>query len=72
VISTSTSTSTRRCKRKNPSLTPADFLLTEPIVTALSAWIGFAWACIFLGGTSVILVFEQYGFNAGELGSMQA
>jgi hypothetical protein len=41
-------------------------------VTALSAWIGFAWACIFLGGTSVILVFEQYGFNAGALGSMQA
>jgi hypothetical protein len=50
---------------------PVDYLITEPIVSALSAWIGFAWACIFLGGTSLLLVFEQYGFNSGELGSFQ-
>jgi hypothetical protein len=49
----------------------AEFLVTEPIVTALSAWIGFAWAMIFLGGTSVMLVFQQYGWNQGLLGAAQ-
>lgn len=48
------------------------FLVTEPIVTALSLWIGFAWTCVFLGGTSLLLVFGQYGFNYGQLGSFQA
>ena len=50
----------------------AEYLLTEPIVLALSAWIGFAWACIFLGGTSVLLVFKQYGFDDGQAGLIQA
>lgn len=49
----------------------AEFLLTEPIVTALSTWIGFAWACLFLGLTSVGLVFRGYGFNDGQAGTMQ-
>lgn len=48
-----------------------EYLFTEPIVSALSTWIGFAWAMIFLGGTSVGLVFKQYGWNQGQLGMAQ-
>ena len=40
-------------------------------MTALSAWIAFAWSTIFLGQTSTLLVFEEYGFNVGELGLIQ-
>lgn len=50
----------------------AEYLVTEPIVSALSAWIGFAWACIFLSQSSILLVFESYGFNAAQAGSFQA
>nr|XP_031862231.1 uncharacterized protein CI109_002196 [Kwoniella shandongensis]KAA5529303.1 hypothetical protein CI109_002196 [Kwoniella shandongensis] len=50
---------------------PLQYLCTEPIVTALSAWIGFAWACIFLGGSSIILVFESYGFNVAQAASFE-
>lgn len=39
---------------------------------ALTLWIGFAWGIIFLGGTSTILVFQQYGFSPGEAGSIQS
>lgn len=49
----------------------AEYLVTEPIVSALSAWIGFAWACIFLSQSSILLVFESYGFNAAQAGSFQ-
>ncbi|KAL7419186.1 hypothetical protein Q5752_006023 [Cryptotrichosporon argae] len=42
---------------------PLQYLITEPIVTAVSLWIGFAWSIIFLGGTAVLLVFESYGFS---------
>lgn len=38
---------------------------------ALSIWIGFAWACVFLGGTSVSLVFSQYGWSWGAIGAAQ-
>lgn len=48
------------------------YLSTEPIVTALSIWIGFAWACLFLSTASTLLVFGQYGWNVGQLGSIQA
>ena len=54
----------------NPLLT-LEFLFTETIVSALSIWIGFAWAMVFLSGTSVMLVFQQYGWNQGQLGMMQ-
>lgn len=50
---------------------PLEFLFTEPIVTAISLWIGFAWGCVFLGGTSVTLTFEQYGWSRGQLGTAQ-
>ncbi|KAK1924866.1 MSF transporter [Papiliotrema laurentii] len=50
---------------------PLKFLVTEPIVTAVSMWFGFAWGCVFMGGTSVTLTFEQYGWNRGQLGSAQ-
>lgn len=49
-----------------------EYLCTEPIVTALSVWIGFAWAVIYLGGTATMLVFRQYGFSDGQTGSIQA
>ncbi|KAK4686907.1 hypothetical protein P7C73_g3215, partial [Tremellales sp. Uapishka_1] len=51
---------------------PLQYLVTEPIVSALSAWIGFAWAVIFMSGTATLLVFDQYGFNTGQAGSMIA
>lgn len=49
----------------------SEYLVTEPIVAALSTWIAFAWACVFLGGTSYILVFSQYGWNVGQASSVQ-
>lgn len=45
--------------------------MTEPIVSALSIWIAFAWAMVFLSGTSVMLVFQQYGWSTGQLGLAQ-
>jgi uncharacterized membrane protein len=48
------------------------YLATEPIVTALAVWIGFAWSCLFLSAASTLLVFRQYGWNVGQLGSIQA
>jgi len=51
---------------------PLQYLFTEPIVTVLSLWIGFAWAVIYLGGTATILVFRQYGLSDGQVGSIQA
>ncbi|WVQ64102.1 uncharacterized protein L199_002262 [Kwoniella botswanensis] len=50
---------------------PFQYLLTEPIVSALSAWIGFAWSCVFMFGSSVILVFEAYGFNPAQAASFE-
>lgn len=47
------------------------FLVTEPIVSALSIWIAFAWAMVFLSGTSVMLVFQQYEWSTGQLGLAQ-
>ena len=51
--------------------TVSEFLLTEPIVTALSIWIAFVWACTFLGGTSDVLVFSSYGFSSGQANTFQ-
>jgi hypothetical protein len=51
---------------------PVVYLATEPIVTALAVWIGFAWSCLFLSAASTLLVFRQYGWNVGQLGSIQA
>jgi hypothetical protein len=48
------------------------YLATEPIVTALAVWVGFAWSCLFLSAASTLLVFRQYGWNIGQLGSIQA
>lgn len=46
-------------------------MLTEPIVTAICLWIGFNWSCIYLGMSSTLLVFGQYGWNPGWLGTVQ-
>ncbi|WRT68828.1 uncharacterized protein IL334_005808 [Kwoniella shivajii] len=51
---------------------PFQYLATEPIVTALSAWIGFAWSVVFIFQSSVILVFESYGFNPAQAASFEA
>jgi len=37
-------------------------------VSAISLWIGFAWGCIFLGTSSTLLVFGQYGWSSGMTG----
>ncbi|KAL1410927.1 hypothetical protein Q8F55_001870 [Vanrija albida] len=42
---------------------PLQYLFTEPIVAAVSLWIGFAWATIWLGTSSTLLVFGQYGWD---------
>ncbi|CED83908.1 Synaptic vesicle transporter SVOP and related transporters (major facilitator superfamily) [Phaffia rhodozyma] len=47
---------------------PLIFLFTEPIVSAISLWVGFVWGCLFLFINSVAMVFGQYGFNSGESG----
>lgn len=47
---------------------PMQYLLTEPIVTAISLWIGFAWGVVFLGTSSTLLVFGQYTSNPGLVG----
>lgn len=49
-------------------LRPLQFLCTEPIVTAMSLWIGFAWSCIYLGSSATLAVFSQYGWNSGVTG----
>ncbi|TXT06467.1 uncharacterized protein COLE_05798 [Cutaneotrichosporon oleaginosum] len=50
------------------AIRPLQYLLTEPIVTAISLWIGFAWGAVFLGTSSVLLVFGQYTDNPGLVG----
>lgn len=50
---------------------PLKFLFTEPIVSAICLWIGFAWGCIFLSASSTLLVFGQYGWNSGVTGSSE-
>ncbi|GAA6061662.1 hypothetical protein JCM10212_000845 [Sporobolomyces blumeae] len=46
---------------------PLLYLLTEPIVTALALWVGFAWGSVFLLVGTIAHVFaETYGFNKGE------
>jgi hypothetical protein len=50
----------------------SEFLAGEPIVGALSLWVGFSFGVIYLGGTATILVFRQYGFSDGQTGSVQA
>lgn len=53
------------------SLLIAEYLFVEPIVSAMSLWIGFAWGCIFLGTSSVLLVFRQYGWSSGLTGTSE-
>lgn len=45
------------------------YLATEPIVLAISLWIGAAWATLFLFVNSAGLIFAQYGFDIGEQSS---
>ena len=42
---------------------PAWWLISEPIVTCFSLWIGFLWGSIFLLLESVPIVFEVYGWT---------
>lgn len=37
----------------------------------MSLWVGFAWGCVFLGTSSVLLVFGQYGWNSGLRGTAE-
>lgn len=56
---------------KTSAVRPLAYLFTEPIVTAISLWIGFAWGVVFLGTSSTLLVFSQYGWSWGMTGVMQ-
>jgi MFS family permease len=42
---------------------PAWWLISEPVVTSFSLWIGFLWGCVFLLLESVPIVFQQYGWT---------
>lgn len=47
---------------------PLIYLTTEPIVIALSIWVGFAWGIVFLSTGTVLHVFEKtYDFTQGLL-----
>jgi hypothetical protein len=48
------------------AIRPLVFLCTEPITTALSVWISFAWGVLYLFLESIPLVFEPYGFIAAK------
>jgi hypothetical protein len=63
--------STLECPIASVLTTTTEYLFTEPIVSALSLWIGFAWSCIYLGMSSTLLVFEQYHWPPGILGLSQ-
>ncbi|BGP13809.1 hypothetical protein JCM10213v2_001747 [Rhodosporidiobolus nylandii] len=52
-------------------LRPLTYLFTEPIVAALSLWVGFAWGMVFLFVGAIAHVFtETYGFNQGQAGTV--
>ncbi len=59
-------------KIKVSCVRPIQFMFTEPIVTAICLWIGFNWSCIYLGMSSTLLVFGQYGWHPGWLGTINA
>lgn len=48
------------------AIRPLVYLCTEPITTALSLWISFAWGVLYLFLESIPLVFEPYGFVAAN------
>jgi MFS family permease len=45
---------------------PAWWLISEPIVTFFSLWIGFLWGTIFLLLESVPIVFDVYGWTESQ------
>jgi len=47
---------------------PFIYLFTEPVILALSAWVGMAWATIFLLLSSVPIVFREYGWSQPQIG----
>ncbi|KAL8276324.1 hypothetical protein RQP46_011290 [Phenoliferia psychrophenolica] len=50
---------------------PLVYLFTEPIVMALSLWIGFAWGMVFLFVGAITHVFQKtYGFSQGQAGTV--
>lgn len=50
---------------------PLLYLFTEPIVMAISIWIGFAWGMVFLFVGAVSHVFRvTYGFSQGQGGTV--
>ncbi|GAA5848440.1 hypothetical protein JCM8547_004514 [Rhodosporidiobolus lusitaniae] len=50
---------------------PLLYLFTEPIVAALSLWVGLAWGSVFLLIGSVAHVMEEtYGFSQGQAGTV--
>lgn len=50
---------------------PIIYLFTEPIVAAISIWVGFVWGVVFLFVNTVGTVYGQaYGFGVGASGSV--
>ncbi|KAI5478785.1 hypothetical protein MNV49_004611 [Pseudohyphozyma bogoriensis] len=50
---------------------PIKYLFTEPIVTGISLYIGFAWGVVFLFVGAVAHVFQKtYGFSQGQSGTV--
>lgn len=50
---------------------PLLYLFTEPIVAAISIWVGFVWGCVFLFANTVSGVFAgAFGFSVGASGAV--
>ncbi|KAI0306011.1 major facilitator superfamily domain-containing protein [Multifurca ochricompacta] len=50
---------------------PLYFLLTEPVVTSISVWVGFAWGVLYCMIESIAAIFQSlHHFNTGETGTV--
>ncbi|PAV20009.1 MFS general substrate transporter [Pyrrhoderma noxium] len=50
---------------------PCHLLLTEPVVSSFSLWVGFAWGILYVLIESIAPAFREiHGFNTGEVGTV--
>lgn len=50
---------------------PLYFLVTEPVVTSISLWVGFAWGVFYCMIESIVPIFSHvHNFNIGETGTV--
>jgi len=50
---------------------PLYFLFTEPVVTSISLWVGFAWGVLYCMIESIVPIFSNvHNFNIGQSGTV--